>query len=289
MGRLRFCHSVWAEPMFSDRWGVTNQLYHNLWMFALSVALVKKEGHYIVLHTDSKGKDLFGFLPYDEIHVTLDSLESSPLFWASGKMLAQQNEPLGSIHIDGDVFLTKPGLFDFMRPSRKDFIVQHLEHFDPESPLARPYTLAIDALTPVLSKVSIDFDLSLTNSFNCGLVKFNNSQLRDDYLFGYWSFLKAALADADVVGVLSGNKDIIPDLVLEQLWLYSLASRGGYKHSCFKSEDLLSKGFIHMVGKSKYSNNFMVKRLLVQTDLDLFYRVGNFLTSNGFNEFSHGY
>ena len=53
------------------------------------------------------------------------------------------------------------------------------------------------------------------------------------------------------MGVLSGNKDIIPDLVFGAVVALLFGQQGGYKHSCFKSEDLLSKGFIHMVGKSK--------------------------------------
>ena len=86
MKKLRFCHLVWSAPMEGDRWGIKNQLYHNIWMFALSVALVKKAGHTVVLHTDSVDKDLFGFLPYDEVFTTLDSFQCATRFWAAGKL-----------------------------------------------------------------------------------------------------------------------------------------------------------------------------------------------------------
>lgn len=282
--KLRFCHSVWSKPMFSGRWGVNDQVCHNLWMFALSAALIKRAGHSIVLHTDCKGRDLFGFLPYDEVYTTLDTLDSDPLFWASGKVLAQQNEPLGSIHIDGDAFITSPELFTFMKNSKAALLIQHLEYFDDELQLSRPYALAVDALTKALSKVPITFNTSFTRSFNCGFVKFNNQRLKDEYISGYWSFLKAVLCDKEVLKVLSENKDITPDLVLEQLWLHFLVTTNAYTYSCFKSEELLNKGFIHMVGKSKYSNTFWVKRELIKTDISLFYKVNDFLVNNGFKE-----
>ncbi len=284
MEKLRFCHSVWTEPMFSGRWHIGNQFYHNIWMFALSAALIKKAGHSIVLHTDSRGRELFGFLPYDEVYTTLDALDSDPLFWASGKILAQQSEPLGSTHIDGDAFIFNSDLFELVSNSKGDLFVQSKESFDDVFHLLVPYTLALDALAPALKRAPIDFDLSFDLVFNCGLVRFNNQVLKDEYISGYWTFLKEILSDQSVLKVLDGNKDITPDLVLEQLWLYKIVKSRNYTYSCFGSKELSSNGFVHFVGKGKYSNNFMIKCELIKADLDLFYKVSKFLEDHNFRE-----
>jgi len=45
-------------------------------LFALSVAYVKSFGYTIVLHTDTLGSEVYGQLPYDEVHLTLNQLDS---------------------------------------------------------------------------------------------------------------------------------------------------------------------------------------------------------------------
>ena len=108
---MRFVHSYWSKPMKEKRWGYEPEELQrgDLLTFALSVLYIKKLGHTIVLYTDDDGKKLLGELPYDEIYTTLNDIPEDipPMMWAYGKFFAMKNEPLGAIHIDGDVFIKK--------------------------------------------------------------------------------------------------------------------------------------------------------------------------------------
>lgn len=111
---MRLCHSFSTRPLGVEAYNTAalRRLIGNVWYFALSVAYAKRSGAYIVLHTDSFGKAMLGHLPYDEIHLTLDDMPAdiSPRFWAAGKIFAQEAEPIGSLHIDGDVFIKRADL-----------------------------------------------------------------------------------------------------------------------------------------------------------------------------------
>ena len=84
----RFVHSFWTKPCENDN----EKLKKYILYFATSLAWLKKNNFPIVLHTDSKGKELFKNLPYDEIYTTLDNIPEniSPKFYAYGKFLAMQ-------------------------------------------------------------------------------------------------------------------------------------------------------------------------------------------------------
>jgi hypothetical protein len=105
---LRLCHSYWTAPSERQRWGIENQIVSNVCLAAVSVAFAKKIGATIALHTDLNGKEFLGWLPYNELHLSLEQHNFHSAFWASGKILAQEREPLGSIHIDLDVFIKRP-------------------------------------------------------------------------------------------------------------------------------------------------------------------------------------
>ena len=67
----RFVHSFWTKPCENDN----EKLKKYILYFATSLAWLKKNNFPIVLHTDSKGKELFKNLPYDEIYTTLDNTD----------------------------------------------------------------------------------------------------------------------------------------------------------------------------------------------------------------------
>jgi hypothetical protein len=124
---MRFFHSYWSKPARS-RWNIKNQTIANLWLFALSVVYLKLNRRQIVLHTDTPGERLLSCLPYDNIYRSLDALqETHPDFWCAGKMIAYEYEPLGNIHIDGDVLLKSEAALKRLDLTDADCVVQNIE------------------------------------------------------------------------------------------------------------------------------------------------------------------
>jgi len=279
MEKIRFCHSVWTKPMTGSRWYIEDQLKNNLWLFALSVAYVKKFGHEIVLHTDGLGKEIYGRLPYDEIHLTLDNLNAHERFWAAGKILAQEAEPIGSIHIDGDVFLKKRAVYDIIRDRDADVIVQMLE-----GGFSIPYPGSCygDNLNLVLSalnkNIPPEFDRRQDSAYNCGLVKFNNPEPKNRYIKGYKEMINNCCGDQSFVKRLIADNNMCPDLIMEQWWLKSVTDHYGYKVKTVLSghdinEAAVKIGYTHVIGTAKYGLISVVKERLLEIAPDLFTKV----------------
>ena len=277
---MRFCHSVWSAPMDYDRWDIKNQLYHNIWMFALSVALVKKAGHTVVLHTDSTGKDLFGFLPYDEVFTTLDSFQCNAHFWAAGKLQAQKAEPMGSIHIDGDVFLLKPAIFEYLSGGGYRVLTQNLEDFSVLPDLVEIYDNVFKVLDPCRSVFPEGF-MENRVSYNCGVVGFKDKGLKEDYISGYESFVEACSTNSTVVAALSSGFSLTPDLVLEQAWLGFLTELRGSRVKWLPYSTLKDLGLTHFIGRQKYYSHLFIKATLLSVNRDLFHKVNQFLIDKG--------
>ena len=109
MNNPLFIHTYWSKPALNNRWDVEKvfQIINNIWYYTTSVAYLKKLGQQIELHTDDFGLKCMDHIPYDKIHLTLNTIPSNiePYIWAFGKFWALKDCPLNTIHIDGDVFI----------------------------------------------------------------------------------------------------------------------------------------------------------------------------------------
>lgn len=278
---MRFCHSFWTKPALDDRWRVKKQLSKDIWVFALSAHYVKKHGHTLVMHTDGLGEKVFGVLPYDDVFFTLEEFPGTHIFWAAGKIAVHRFEPLGSIHIDGDVFIKHPAMYEFIEAPGWDLIVQSYD-WCPALPLTtqllRPYLVKkLNWLFNVTDLISIN------QAYNCGVVAFRNAGLRREYVDTY----------ADAVRYLSGSPDLLhrlyettfkrmpADLVLEQKMLCALARRDGFEvrriidgdghwnHAASKYEDR----YEHLCFTDKYNRLDYVKETLKAENPQLYDRV----------------
>jgi hypothetical protein len=253
MKKLRLCHSFWSAPC-SDG----DKLRANVWLYALSVAYAKKTGAKIVLHTDEKGKELLGFLPYDELHTTLQGITVNPRFWAAGKIFAQAAEPLGSIHIDGDVFIKRKNTIDLRRFQASDLIIQNIENFEyPYIVHNIPYVKQALVRDAEMSKrLRLDENLS---SYNCGVVGFNSQELKDQYISGYKRLYNILVSNKKVLRTIELNRELIPDLVIEQYWLTALAeSRNAKVYALIADNyqrDAIRIHYTHLLGKTKYNGD----------------------------------
>lgn len=190
---MRFCHSYWTKPSRLDPRNdraaelpnISKRLLREPWIFALSLHYVKKYGHTLVMHTDAYGMQLFGFLPYDEVHVSLDEDlgVAQDLFYSAGKVQALKIEPVGTIHIDGDAFLKTSEIYQIIAAPGYDAVAQSLDVVMPNTldfmEMLRPY---------LMRRMPWLFDNGL--SYNSGVYGFRNAELRDGFIAAYEEITK---------------------------------------------------------------------------------------------------
>jgi hypothetical protein len=100
------CYSEDQNARFNGGWSHQKYAFYS---FALSALTIKKHYDCIELYTDNYGLELFKDilqLPYDKIHVNLNSLDNyNSKLWAIGKLVScsMQEEPF--LHLDNDIYL----------------------------------------------------------------------------------------------------------------------------------------------------------------------------------------
>jgi len=188
MKRLRLFHSQWTAPQNCDHWGYCKNTrnYVDLLCTAISVECARQNGCYITLHTDNAGKKRYGWLPYDEVHTTLQAHNYDTGFWASGKVLSQLHEPLGAIHIDTDVFVKTPRTVAMLAElAQNDLIVQHVEWDYQKSYNRDTWRTFVNILGGLEIPGLPEFKLNPCHGYCCGVVGFNSQELKDLYIYGY--------------------------------------------------------------------------------------------------------
>ena len=246
---MRFIHSLSTRSLGIQLYDDTNNLKRLLVYvvyYATSVAYLKRINQKIVLHTDSLGERMLGYLPYDEIHLTCDDIPENihPRFWAYPKMFSMSKETLNSIHIDGDVFIKKQSLVDDLEKFDFDVLVQNFESAEWYDEIAD--CLWIDE-NYCLSKGLI---LDDAGAYNTGIFGFNNQELKDKFLNGYF----------DIVNHYSNNYKTLldekvmntPDVVVEQQYIYQLAQP--YNKKILIESEITSKDFCSNANKIGYQH-----------------------------------
>ena len=264
---MRFFHTFWSKPMSDDK------IAPALVNFATSFAYAKSLGGEVVLHTDSRGAELLSAIPYDEVIIDLDGIEERiKRFWAYGKLVATQNEPIESIHIDGDVFLTSQALVPLLEQNC-DLLVQSEE--DATWRFDQSYQLSQHAIGQ--QNIPLGLHLHYPTAYNCGLVKFGNPILKERYLQAYFAIVDSSLADPRFVErceQLASNRTgaVIPDLIAEQQVLHELAQGYDVRILLPKPVDFNAHkvGYIHLLGHAKYKWWQEVAERLRETDATLY-------------------
>lgn len=257
----RLVHSFWTRPSMGDRWGFRcEQLFYNLWYFALSVAYAKKIGAPIVLHTDTLGERLFGHLPYDDIRLTLDDIDPPYRFWAAGKFYAMQAESdPRAIHIDGDVFIKKPELWERMANSKADLIVRCKEDWQD--------TFQRDVMAEYMHPDYFDHGYM----YNTGVMGFLNPELKAKIIAKYMAVLdeaKAKLPEAVLREKLES-----PDLVCEQQ-MVAYMSEGYTVDALMPWHDMrrwaVENGYQHVLSLQKFACLPRCKEVLRSINRDIY-------------------
>jgi len=272
-----------AVPAHQARWGITDQTVPNVWLAATSVAFAKKIGAKIILHTDNEGKEILGWLPYDEIHLTLENSLFHPTFWASGKIMAQEAEPLGSIHIDLDVFVKRSWTIDTKYFAQCDLIVQSVEenrriYIENLKIVGRLLKTGQDSFRNLYE----DLDVKRNSAFNCGLIGFNTAPLKKRYIEGYYDMHSAIVSNPSYpfyLNMLVASERLCLDLVLEQYWLRSVAILENATVYVLLPEENEQQEperihYTHVIGEDKYHPDIQsrIREMLAQLDTHLYGR-----------------
>ena len=272
MSPIRIFHTLWTKPLKKERTPVT------LLCYAISFHYAKQMGAEVVLHTDDLGAEMLSFLPYDEVIVDLNEIpENITRFWAYGKLYATKQEPLGSVHIDGDVFLKNPSLADYFI-SDHDLLTQSEEGDDWRT----DYTYELSQSAIGIEDLPNGMNLYYPESFNCGVVQINNADLKKKYLDTYFKTVELSLADPTYEGRVKkiidrfGDKgSIIPDIITEQQFLHEIAR--DYKTQTILNGniriDALTKGYTHLCTAAKYEMQQEVERMLGELDQQLLNKI----------------
>ena len=241
--------------MLQQRFGrpVKQQLESTLLFTHIGVIAAKRLGIEIVLHTDDYGAKLFAHIPYDEVYLTLNGHDIDAQFWASGKMVAFEHEPLGSCHLDLDAWVKGAMCRDIVFGGTKDLIVQSQED---ASAVYEPNKRFVfdQAHVDISAFLDVRHARSSNEAYNCGLVRINNQQLKDIWLELYWK-ITHELNRKQTPGL--HDKYRIPDLIAEQWALFHLCRQHGFSVECIcdgfnhnqRARDI---GYAHLISERKY-------------------------------------
>jgi hypothetical protein len=236
---------------------------------AVSVLIAKKRGAKIDLYTDNAGAERFCFLSYDNIYIVPDMDKVNPCFWAAGKIFAYLCAPIGTVHIDMDVYLNSDKLLQLLENKGKqyDLIVQNEDYKYNGIAAYKEFC----RLLPKGVKDLPEFDLSGSiNAYCCGTVAFGSEKLRDAYCKGYFK-IQEALEKSPLWKIR--DRHVSFDLMAEQAWLYACAKNDRVfkilpdsqkNHSVSGSAEL---GYSHLAFTSKYepevirTNECILKRI----------------------------
>jgi len=268
--KMRVFHSFWSKPLLQKRFEmpIDKQIVSTLLFTTIGITFARKLGIEIVLHTDKLGAELLENLPYNHVYLTLEGHDINRQFWASGKMIALANEPLGSCHLDLDAWIKFSECRNVIFESKADLVVQSVED---------SFSVYSGIKNFVFNNIDYpDFiDLNISNNYrayNCGLVKINNPKLRDLYLQAYWKITKQ-LDEKKISGI--EDKYCIPDLISEQWLLYQLCEQNNFSVECIcdgwvDQERAKEIGFTHLISEHKYYIDDELKNILSELDVNLF-------------------
>lgn len=227
---MKFVHTFWSKPFLNNKFNDKNTLLEVILSdYAYSVACIKHFGHTIRLFTDSYGKKLLGYIPYDDIVVMNDLDDENINFAAQIKFKALEQMSIDEYLIDGDLFLRGPLVYSHINSMNSDCIYSF---FEPEefTKRSKSHTKYFIDLKEIVAKHNDEFEdiykIQENVTFdwtNTSFLKFNNEELKRIYVAQYWKNKK--LVEKEQYG------EIWPDIWLEQKNLTLLLKNSDYTNS----------------------------------------------------------
>lgn len=236
MGKL--VYSLHTQPIRQGRWNQGDKYIETIKMFQLSI-LQASRFHDIELYISDSDAFLFDSLPAD-----IKTLNNPPnnLFWTTSKIEAIERTQGKFIHIDGDVFLSKP-LPDFDR-----IIVERVE----KQQFNKHYLSQLNRIAHHLQE--LPFFTMLDYSFNHGVVGFADSNKKTVYIENYNVWMNQLKSVAKQMSE--------PNIIIEQYLLACLSQQNQWSVDVLlpghtleqQNQQAIEKGYVHLYGISKYKD-----------------------------------
>lgn len=261
--RQRFAHVLWTKPMFKPvkeiRWNIGNQYELSLLISALSLACLKALGQEVVVYTDTKGQQLIDCLDYDRCYNIFDNLNFNSEFWAGGKIMALQNEPLDSCIIDNDLFLYDGRLIDKL--STMNIAASHQES-----------TSGYEKLIDLGKHLFKHLDGDSRYSANTGIMKISDFRLKHMFISSYYACMRR-LNDDNLLSSIkkASNGAYCVDLLCEQYNYYNVC-KPQYLVNVPKDMTQVN-GFTHLLSFEKYMKAPILLDILKKLNKDYYQRV----------------
>lgn len=186
----------------------------------------------MVLITDSKGKELLGELPYDEIHTILDDYDIPKKFWAAGKIAALIYLPNNATLIDNDLFIYDGNLID--KIAKNDIVCCITEQG----------TLNSNVLLKGIQEIPWLKKNDTSKTSQTSILKVNNSFLKTMFITAYNKIVDLFTDDeGNLIEVL--ENECTPDLIAEQFNFHCLCDPIPIVENIYPWTDI--KGLCHLM------------------------------------------
>ena len=228
---------------------------------ALANYFAQKQGFETIFFGDENALKNFKKIEFDETYrLPTKILEDFPkCFWAAGKLLALSLMSEPCIHIDNDLFLTKPVPENFLK---NDIYCFHDEHF------------AIEGLSKMQNLFKIRPKETLGHeimSYNCGIMGGQDIKTITksiDIIFDYIS------DNANYIDLVNLSYNEIPEydyffytpVLIEQIWLFQVYKHFGkkitpllYIENWAKSFETVTRtsGYVHLMQQKKFFKQYI--------------------------------
>jgi hypothetical protein len=211
----------------------------------------------IEFYVDNKTYQYVNHLP---IKVFLMNFRDNSV-WVDAKMQVIEEQYAPFIHVDGDVFLTKP-MPAFSR-FQSDLLFERKE-----CSFITNYKKQVIFFDQYFDGIITHWNPEIEYSYNCGVFGINDISIKDDFIKNY-KLMKSIYID-NKVEFDYYCPDYEPCIVIEQYNMTLLAEKRGtiptfilnendYALQNIEAEKL---GYIHYFGKSKYLNSDKIEKRL---------------------------
>lgn len=241
----KIIYSLDVHPIMNNRWKMGNKSTETIYMTALSILYSHLWYSDIELYVDEMAYKFLYMLPCKVIQVAKNENEE---LWMKSKINAMMQQTKPFVHLDTDVLIRRKIDFSFsdilLERSEQDYAT----HYRPQVDFFNQYTQNLPYW---------DHDLGYT--YNCGILGFNNLELRDQFVSAYYDLEKIYLENREAFIVLK-EQGQEPCILIEQYTLAALLNHNNISPSLLlKGENIIEQGknademgYSHFHGTKKY-------------------------------------
>jgi hypothetical protein len=251
MNEKKIIYSLNVYPLINNRWKTGNRLKETIYMTALSVLYSHLWYKDIELYVDDIAYKFLYMLP---CRVTrMNQVNHDKDLWMKSKIQALKMQTKPFVHLDTDVFIKQKIDFDFDKILLERKEGGYQMHYSKQVEFFNNYTQELPF-----------WNNDLGHSYNCGIIGFNDLNLRNDFIKAYYDLEEIYIEQKENFKPLK-QKGFEPCIILEQYTLASLLDFNKIKPTLLlKGKNLIEQGkyadqigYAHLFGVKKYKKEII--------------------------------